>query len=318
MFPSLQLRSLFTTGDGKVIMVRSTDLFAFYFQHEFIFLVITPERALEVHMLEKFTLDGRVAVVTGGGGGLGTAISLALANAGAKVVLTDFRVKDGQKTLDTMLKLGHEAAFFQADVTKSAEVNDMMAKAISRWGKVNVLVNCAGIVRPDEGDREPARALWDISDADWHQGIDVNLTGAFYCSRAISKHMVDRQSGAIINIASGWAFRGMRDGFMYCAAKAGVVNLTRSLALTLNRSGIRVNAIAPGLFRTWERKEVYDARGARIPMGRSGNPPEIGTLAVYLASDASGYVTGETFAIDGGTLASGYAPTGYAPLKALK
>lgn len=273
-------------------------------------------------MLEKFSLDGKVAVITGGGGGLGSAMSLALSGAGANIVVTDFRVKDGEKALKLLQDSGFKAAFFPADVTKSPEVNTMMDKAIKQWGKVDILVNCAGIVRPDVLEpgmyEKPVKGLWEITDAEWHEGIDVNMTGAFYCSRAVAKHMVDRQSGNIINIASGWAFRGMRDGFMYCAAKAGVVNLTRTLALTLNRSGIRVNAIAPGLFRTFELKEVYDMRGTRIPMGRPGNPPEIGTLAVFLASDASSYITGETFAIDGGTLASGYAPTGYAPVKDLQ
>ena len=261
-------------------------------------------------MLEKFSLDGRVAVVTGGGGGLGTAISLALANAGASIVVTDFRVEDGERTTDKIVKEGFKAVFFPADVTKSEEVNNMMAKALNQWGKVDILVNCAGVVRSDV----TPKPVWEITDFEWHRGIDVNLTSAFYCSRAILKHMVDRQSGKIINIASGWGFRGLRDGFMYCAAKAGVVMLSKSMALTLNRSGIRVNTIAPGLFRTWQENDSYDMRGQRIPIGRVGEPVEIGTLAVYLASDASDYVTGETFAIDGGTMFSGYAPTGYAPI----
>jgi len=268
-------------------------------------------------VLEIFKLEGKIAVVTGGGGGLGTAISMALAQAGASIVVTDFRKTDGERTTNQLIKNGFQAVFFPADVTRSEDVDSMISLAIKQWGKVDILVNCAGIVRPDSiepGMYERQKALWEITDAEWHQGIDVNLTGAFYCSRAISKYMVDRQSGNIINIASGWGFRGMRDGFMYCAAKAGVVSLTKSMALTLNRSGIRVNAIAPGLFRTWEPNEVYDMRGTRIPLGRCGEPREIGTLAVYLASDASSYVTGETFAIDGGTLASGYAPTGYAPV----
>ncbi len=260
-------------------------------------------------MLEKLALDGKVAVVTGGGGGLGTAISLALAQAGADIVVTDFRPEDGESTAAEVATLGRKAVFIAADVTQSQEVNSMMARAISQWGTVDILVNCAGVIR--WGTRKP---IWEITDQEWHRGIDTNVTGAFFCSRAVAKHMVGRKRGRIINIASGWGMRGMRDSFMYCTAKAGVITLTMSLALTLVRDGIRVNAIAPGLFRTWEPKERYDARAAFIPTGRVGDPREIGALVVYLASDASDYVTGEVFPIDGGTLASGSAPIGYAPL----
>ncbi len=260
-------------------------------------------------MLEKLALDGKVAVVTGGGGGLGTAISLALAQAGADIVVTDFRPEDGESTAAEVVTLGRKAVFIATDVTKSEEVNSMIARAISQWGGVDILVNCAGVIR-----WETRKPLWEITDQEWHRGIDTNVAGAFFCSRAVAKHMVERKQGRIINIASGWGLRGMRDGFMYCTAKAGVLMLTMSLALTLVRDGIRVNAIAPGLFRTWEPQERYDARAAFIPTGRVGDPREIGALVVYLASDASDYVTGEVFPIDGGTLASGAAPTGYAPL----
>lgn len=264
-------------------------------------------------MLEKLTLDGKVAVVTGGGGGLGTAISLALAEAGADIVVTDFRPKDGESAAAEVVGLGRRAVFITADITKSEEVNSMMARAISQWGKVDILVNCAGIVREESGDRA-GKPFWEITDQEWHLGIDTNLTGAFFCSRAVAKHMVERKGGKIINIASGFGLRGLRGGFMYCTAKAGVILLTMSLALSLGREGIRINAIAPGLFRTWQSKEMYDTRDPFIPVGRVGYPREIGALAVYLASDASDYVTGEVFAIDGGTLASGSAPTGYAPV----
>jgi len=260
-------------------------------------------------MLEILKLNGRVAVITGGGGGLGTAISLALANAGADIVVTDFRKQDGEKTATTINGLGHRAIFIPADITKSEEVNKMIDMAISQWGKVDILVNCAGIVR--EETRKP---IWEISDSEWHLGIDTNLSGAFYCSRAVAKHMVKRKWGRIINIASGFGLRGLRDGFIYCSAKAGVILLTKSLALTFALEGIRVNAIAPGLFRTWEPEEVYEARSRFIPMGRVGNPEEIGALVVFLSSDAADYITGEVFAIDGGTLANGYAPYGYTPL----
>ncbi len=264
-------------------------------------------------MLEKLALNGKVAVVTGGGGGLGTAISLALARAGVDIIVTDFRPKDGENTAAKVVGLGRRAMFIPADVTKSNDVNSMMARAISQWGNVDILVNCAGVVREETEDRA-SKPLWEISDHDWHLGIDTNLSGAFFCSRAIAKHMVERKGGTIINIASGFGMRGLRGGFMYCSAKAGVILLTQCLALTLGRDGVRVNAIAPGLFHTWQPQEKYEATGPFIPLGRVGEPSEIGALAVYLASDASDYVTGEVFAIDGGTLANGYAPIGYAPV----
>jgi len=260
-------------------------------------------------MLEKFSLDGRVAVVTGGGGGLGTAISLALAEAGADIVVTDFRPEDGERTMAQVRRQGQKAVFILADVTKSEEVNGMMARAIAQWGKVDILVNCAGIVRGEQ-----VRPFWEITDIEWHRGIDTNLSGAFYCSRAVAKHMVDRKWGRIVNIASGFGMRGRRNSFMYNIAKAGVILLTMSLALTLARDGVRVNAIAPGLFETWGPKERYQAAGPFIPVGRVGQPSEIGALAVYLASEASDYVTGEVFSIDGGALVSGYAPIDYVPV----
>jgi NAD(P)-dependent dehydrogenase (short-subunit alcohol dehydrogenase family) len=133
--------------------------------------------------------------------------------------------------------------------------------------------------------------------------------------------MVERKSGKVINIASGYGLRGERDNFMYCCAKGGVIQLTRSLALTWGRHNIQVNAIAPGLFDTFtsqfpipEVKEFMESRGRFIPVGRVGMPEEIGPLAVFLASAASNYITGEVFPIDGGALAGGYAPTGYAPI----
>ena len=260
-------------------------------------------------MLEKLALDGKIAVVTGGGGGLGTAISVALAKAGADVIVTDFRADDGKKTVEKVIVVGRKAVFFPADITKSEEVNKMMGQAIAQWGKVDILVNCAGIVR-----EEQPKPLWEITDFEWHRGIDTNMAGAFYCSRAVAKHMVERKWGRIINIASGFGMRGRRNSFMYNTAKAGVILFTMSLALTLARDGIRVNAVAPGLFQTWGAGDRYDASGPLIPIGRVGQPSEIGALAVYLASDASDYVTGEVFSIDGGALFAGYAPFSHVPV----
>jgi len=244
---------------------------------------------------------------------LGTAMSLALAEAGADIVVTDFRRQDGEDTVVEVKSLSRKAVFIAADVTKSEEVNSMMAEAISQWGKVDILVNCAGIVREQDEGRL-AKPMWEITDYDWHLGMDTNLTSAFFCSRAVAKHMVERKKGKIISVASGFGLRGLRNGFMYCCAKGGVIQLTRVLALTFARDGINANCVAPGVYRTLRSKESYDARAEFIPVGRVAEPREIGALVVYLASEASDYVTGEVFLTDGGTFAGGSAPVGYAPV----
>ncbi len=264
-------------------------------------------------MLEKLLLNGRVAVVTGGGGGLGTAISIALAEAGADVVVSDFRPEEGEKTAARVASLGRKSAFIPADITKSEDVNQMIARSINQWGHVDILVNCAGVVRD-----ELPKALWEVTDRDWQASINTNLSGTFYCSRAVSRHMVERKWGRIINVASGYGLRGRKGIFGYNAAKAGVIMLTMSLALTLARDGIRVNVICPGLFETWHAKERYQTAAPYIPIGRVGQPPEIAPLVVYLASEASDYANGEVFPVDGGALASGFAPTAFAPVIPIK
>jgi NAD(P)-dependent dehydrogenase (short-subunit alcohol dehydrogenase family) len=145
--------------------------------------------------------------------------------------------------------------------------------------------------------------------------MDTNLSGAFYCSRAVSKHMVDRGGGKIINVASGFGFRGGRDNYMYACGKGGTVQLTRALATSLGRYGITSTCIVPGYVPTEGTggSDMALPRGDFIPIGRVGKPEELGPICVFLASDASSYMNGEMFAVDGGGLAGGYAPTGYAP-----
>ncbi len=163
------------------------------------------------------------------------------------------------------------------------------------------------------------KPIWDITDEEWHLGIDTNLTGAFFCCRAVSKHLVAQKSGKVINVASGSGFRGERNYFMYPCAKGGVIQLTRSLALTWAQDNVQVNCLVPGWIDThdWQPEpasRVPRARREFIPIGRLGIPEEIGSLGLFLASDASDYITGGIFVADGGGLAGGYAPTGYAPI----
>jgi len=253
-------------------------------------------------------LEGMTAIVTGGGTGLGRAMALALAEAGASIVLAARRRQPLEETAAEIEKLGAKTLVVPTDVTRSEQVNAMVSLAIQEMGKVDILVNNAGVVR-----EEVRKPLWEITDEEWRRGIDTNLTGTFYCCRAVGRHMVDRNYGRIVNISSGFGIRGLRDNFMYCAAKAGVILLTKSLALTWGGYNIRVNCVAPGLFRTFRPREFYDARAPLIPMGRVGLPEEIGPLVVFLSSPACDYINGEVFCADGGALAGGYAPVSYAP-----
>jgi len=270
-------------------------------------------------ILDKLSLEGKVAIVTGGGTGLGKAICLAMARAGADVVAAARRIELIEQTAAEVRKLGRRALAIPTDITDSRQVNRMVDITLSEFGRIDILVNNAGIVRGDI-----PRPIWEITDEDWHLGINTNLTGAFYCSRAVAKHMAERKRGKVINFSSGFGLRGARDNYMYCCAKGGVIQLTRSLALSLARDNVQVNAIAPGFFATFsadsaEARTLFTPERARfIPVGRLGRPDEIGPLAVFLASSASDYITGEVMVIDGGGLAGGYAPTGYAPSIAIE
>ena len=261
-------------------------------------------------MLESLSLDEKTIVITGGGTGLGREMTLAMARAGADLVVSARRKGPIEETAALVKDLGRRSRAISADVTDSAQVDRLFQETLAEFGKVDVLFNNAGIVRGQGGI-----PLWDITDEDWRLGIDTNLTGAFYCSRAIAKHMADRGQGKIINVSSGFGLRGGRDNYMYACGKGGIVQLTRTLATSLGRYGITSNCIVPGFIPTRGTAESGEnlPRGEFIPVGRVGRSPEIGPIAVFLASQASGYMNGEMFAVDGGGLAGGYAPTGYAP-----
>ena len=261
-------------------------------------------------MLGSLSLDGKTIVITGGGTGLGKEMSLAMARAGADLVIASRRTGPIEDVATLIGQMGRRAIALSVDVTDSTQVNGLFERTLHEFGKVDVLLNNAGIVRG-----HGATAIWEVTDDDWRLGIDTNLSGAFYCSRAIAKHMVDRGEGKIVNVSSGFGMRGTRDDYMYACGKGGVIQLTRTLATSLGRYGITSNCIVPGLLPTEGSDESGQVlpRGEFIPIGRVGQPAEMGPVAVYLASSASDYMNGATFAIDGGGLAGGYAPTGYAP-----
>ena len=247
------------------------------------------------------TLDGKVIIITGGGTGLGRSMAYCLAAEGASVVVAARRVAPLEETAAGVRKLGGKALVIPTDVTVPAQCNNLIAKSIEEMGKIDVLINNAGIVRGEQ--RVP---IWNITDEAWRTGIDVNLSGGFYCSRAVSKYFADKRSGHIIMVASGEGFRGQRDSYMYNTAKAGVVNFTRVMALSLAEFNVRVNCIVPGFVDTFDyepeeyQKAVAAARaqgamaGVRrlfVPVGHSGKPDDIGNVALFLCSDASQYVT---------------------------
>jgi NAD(P)-dependent dehydrogenase (short-subunit alcohol dehydrogenase family) len=209
---------------------------------------------------------------------------------------------------------GRKPLAVPTNVQDSSDCDALIAKTVEHFGRLDIMVNNAGI-----GDRRGAGSkIWDMADDDWHDTIAVNLHGTFYCSRAAAKVMRDQdQGGVIVNVASGTAMRANPTGFAYATAKGGVISLTKSLAGMLVSDNIRVNCIIPGFIaqhepESQEEYERVQARGKFNTARRLGEAWEMGPLAVFLCSEASSYVTGECFVIDGGGLAGGIAPVGYA------
>ncbi len=260
-------------------------------------------------VLDDLRLDDRVVILTGAGRGLGRAMALAFAGAGADVVCAARTPGEIEETASLLRDKGRRAIAVPTDVSDSDAVNALIGATIDEFGTVDVLINNAG-----GGTAGMGKTLPEIDDSEWRTGIDVNLSSQFYCARAVVPHMVEAGRGRIVNVASGFGLRGGRDNYMYVAAKAAVVNLTRSLAVTYGPRGIGVNCIAPGIFpHTLEAEERWRG-GKYIPVGRVGRAWEMGPLAVFLSSDAASGINGETIAQDGGGLAGGIGPTGWEPL----
>ena len=250
-----------------------------------------------------FDLGGKTAVVVGGTSGIGRAISLGLAEAGADVVATARRPEQVDETAALIEASGHATLRQPSDVADTTSLKTLLAKCLERFGKVDILVNCAGRIQ-----RAPTLTF---PESDWQQIIDTNLTGTLRACQIFGEHMLERQSGRIINIASLNSFVALNEVAAYAASKAAVSSLTRSLAVEWSKHGVLVNAIAPGVFRTALNANLLDnsPRGKellmRTPMGRFGKTDELQGAAIYLASDAASFVTGQTLVVDGGFLASG-------------
>lgn len=251
-----------------------------------------------------FELKNRVAIITGAGRGMGKAHALTLAKAGAKVVVSDIDLGGCQKVVEEIKKQGGEAVAIKCDVTQKQEVDEMVKKAIKKWGKIDILVNNAGIAQ--------MIPFLEMTEQDWDKTLDINLKGSFLCTQAVAKEMAKQKSGTIINIASvemGQQGVGAPAIVHYTASKGGVVAMTEALAVELAPLNIRVNVISPGMIETpmidivKKDPKMMEALLARIPMRRTGQPDEVSNLVLFLASDASSYMTGSTVVVDGGWLA---------------
>jgi NAD(P)-dependent dehydrogenase (short-subunit alcohol dehydrogenase family) len=251
--------------------------------------------------LEKFKLEGRIAVVTGGGQGIGLACAEALGEAGARIVVTDRDPKMAESGAAGLKAKGYAAEAVTMDVTDSARVSQVAAELAARNGKVDILVNNAGIARSETAAEK-------VADEHWLNVIDVNLNGTFWCCRAFGRHMLDAGSGAIVNIGSmsGFIVNKPQEQSYYNASKAAVHHLTKSLAAEWGARGVRVNAVAPTYVETplnafvKSNPRMYDAWIGGTPMARMGTPDEIASVVLFLASDAASLMTGSVVLVDGG------------------
>ena len=254
-------------------------------------------------MYRAMDLSGKVAVVVGGTSGIGRTLSLGLADAGANVVATGRNAANVEETAREIEAQGRQTLRVPADTRDTSSLQRLLAACLERFEKVEILVNCAGKIK-----RAPTL---DFPEAEWNDILETNLTGTLRACQVFGKHMLSRKYGRIINIASLNSFVALHEVAAYAASKAGVAALTRALAVEWSKDGVLTNAIAPGVFRTPLNAELLDGtpRGKellmRTPMGRFGRLEELVGAAVFLASDAASFVTGQILVVDGGFLASG-------------
>ncbi|TET16011.1 MAG: 3-oxoacyl-ACP reductase FabG [Dehalococcoidia bacterium] len=252
---------------------------------------------------ERFDIAGKVAIVTGAASGIGRAIALDLAEAGAKVAVADKALGGAEEVAREIQSVGGKAIAIKTDVTDSKDVEQMAQRTIEKFGKIDILINNAGIIARS--------SVLDMKEDDLDRTFDVNLKGVVLCSQAAARHMIERKSGKIVNIGSSLSSRASvcnlsGGGADYCASKAAVQALTRSLAMELGPYGINVNSVAPGPTNTpmheglWEMAAIYYQNS--VPLGRLAEPEDIADVVVFLVTDAARYITGQTIHVNGGQI----------------
>jgi gluconate 5-dehydrogenase len=249
----------------------------------------------------RSVLKGKVSIVTGAGKGLGKTMALALAQAGSDMVLVARNQEEIDRTAKEIREFGMKALAVSADATSSKDISNMVEKVRSEFGKIDILVNNAG-----QNATYVAHKFEDIPENEWNSMIQTNVTGVFLVTKSVGKTMLAQGSGKVINIASSFGVRPFPERLCYSVSKAAIIHLTKALAVEWAPRGITVNCLAPGSIDKFpdSKDEQYlkskEERAKRIPLGRLGSPEELGPILIYLASDASNYVTGTTLFIDGG------------------
>ncbi|KCZ73594.1 dehydrogenase of unknown specificity, short-chain alcohol dehydrogenase like [Candidatus Methanoperedens nitroreducens] len=249
------------------------------------------------------SLRGKVALVTGGSLGIGRACALVFAREGAKVVVADVMVEDGERVVQEINEAGGEAIFVRTDVSMAVEVETLINTVIKTYGRLDYAINNAGI----EGVIAPTV---NCTEENWDRTININLKGVWLCMKYEIQQMIKQGGGAIVNMASVAGLVGFKGLPAYCASKGGVVQLTRTAALEYARDGIRINAVCPGVIRTpmvdrvtGGKPEAEEQFIALEPVGRMGRPEEVAEAAVWLCSDGASFVTGHPMVVDGGLVA---------------
>ena len=252
-------------------------------------------------ILEKFSLKGKSGIVTGGGSGIGRAIATGLVQAGAEIVIVGRNKERLEKTASEIRKFGGAVIPIQADVSKMRDIKGLVDRTVKKFGKIDFLFNNAGTIR-----RTPSE---DYTEKDWDEVIDINLKGPFFLAQAVAKVMIaQKRKGKIINTASLMSVQGGKRVPAYAASKGGLSQVTKTMANDWAKYNILVNAIGPGWVRTeltealQQDKERYSEILGRIPLGRWADPEDLAGAAVFLASDASDYITGQIIFVDGGWL----------------
>ncbi len=250
-------------------------------------------------MLQQFSLNNKIAIVTGSGQGIGRVIARTFAEAGADLVIADIRMDTAEATATDIRSLQRKAFTFQVDVRDKNQVDEMVTKTIEKFGYIDILVNNAGF-------GHMTVPLVEMSEEEWDKCVTLNLKSTFLCCKAVSRVMMRQKRGTIINMASMAALGAYPMGANYSAAKAAIKNLTETLSVELGPHNIRVNALAPGVIETQltaelykKRPELKEQRLKNVPLRRLGTPEDVANVALFLASDASNYISGETIAIKG-------------------